>query len=192
MPRVRSLLNSLDRFSNRERREHQLSRLVCAALMVMAAGLASGSAGAASLGSADGAEPLDCRALAERPEVLRYFSYMVDQAEGNAEVAAFILSDGAGAVYFLPWPRTGEYRSASWQGSVPDNVIGIAHTHPNDREGMRACAHDRLEARRTGLPIFIVMEGRLSVAEPESGRHLILARGDQWREDAQHLISSTR
>jgi hypothetical protein len=177
MPHVRSLFISLV-FCNRSpvRRAGlalAASLLVC--WTVLAEAPARRSVADTKPATADWSE------LIARPEVAGFFSWMVDQSTGSLEVAAFILRDDDGTVSFLPWPRSGGFRTERWRGALPPNVIAVAHTHPNDPVGVTASAHDRLEAKRIGLPVFIVMRGRISVVDPETGRHTILARGGGWR-----------
>jgi hypothetical protein len=135
---------------------------------------------------------LDYAELVNRSEVLRFFSQMTDRAAGTFEEAAFILRMEDGSLLFAPWPRSRTFRGARWRGSIPANVIAIAHTHPFDFTGLSSSSHDVLEARRINLPIFIVMRGRISVADPKTGQHLVLLRGERWRSPFEEIWTDYR
>lgn len=84
-----------------------------------------------------------------------------DAAEA-IERAAFIIKKPSGGITLLPWPGRGTY-SASWKGPVPNGVIAVIHTHPSDRPV--PSAQDRAEAKRLGVPFYVVSRAGLCVAD---------------------------
>jgi len=107
--------------------------------------------------------------MLENREVTEHLAELVKSA-GNCrradEVAAFVVLD-EGHFRLVMWPRTNLARAKQWGGSIPVGTVAIAHTHPFDCP--RPSAQDRAEARRLGIPMFVVT--------PES-TSLIGANGD--------------
>jgi hypothetical protein len=75
------------------------------------------------------------------------------------ERAAFLVLRDDGAYDCVSWPSTNRIKSASWSGSIPERAVAIAHTHPR-REPMPS-AHDNAEAKRLGMPIYVVTPGEV-------------------------------
>lgn len=113
--------------------------------------------------------------LMSSEDVRTYFRRMIQYSSRELEVAAFLIREQDGTIKLLPWPNHGQYRGAKWTGPIPSGAVAIAHTHPNG--WFIASAHDIDQARRTGLPIFVLTRKGVSVADPESGKNLILKRG---------------
>lgn len=121
----------------------------------------------------EGAPTFDYAGMIERPEIRRFFADMVARSLRDLEVAVFIVQNEDGTIAFIPWPVSGEFRGARWEGPIPANVIAIAHTHPN--QWFRASPEDIEQARRTGLPIFVLSRRAISIADPSSQRNIVLA-----------------
>jgi hypothetical protein len=96
------------------------------------------------------------------------------------ERAAFVVVRDDGRFDCVLWPATNGFRSASWQGSRPEGVIAIAHTHP--RTLPDPSTRDAEEARRLALPIY-VLTPQQAVLVATDGRAIVLARGEGWWQE---------
>lgn len=86
--------------------------------------------------------------------------------EDDVEVAAFVVRrPGSGAVALVHWPNQRRFRTAQWRGAVPEGVIAVIHTHPH-RIPLPSPA-DAAEARKLGLPFYVVSRGALAVVHPD-------------------------
>lgn len=136
------------------------------------------SAFAAEPGRTDKYEPLIWTG-----EVLTEMAAMIDEAvrsQKEAEVAAFLVLDKSGRYELRRWKGTEHARKQSFTGVIPPRTIGVVHTHPN--EWSRPSPADLREARRIGLPIYVVTRWDIWVAEPD-GRALALVQNRDWRDD---------
>lgn len=105
-------------------------------------------------------------ALEASPDAQRCFAQLLElSGHGRRadERAAFLTWEGDGRVGCVIWPRTNQHQMAAFRGKWPENTAAIAHTHP--RTLPLPSAHDRDEARRIGIPIFVVTPGRIEIAE---------------------------
>jgi hypothetical protein len=82
------------------------------------------------------------------------------------ERAGFVVLDG-GHLRLEPWPANNRYHSAEWLGSVPAGTVAIAHTHPQAFPD--ASPHDRDEAQRLGVPIFVLTPQAVVMVDPRDG-----------------------
>jgi hypothetical protein len=82
----------------------------------------------------------------------------------DEERAAFLVRRDDGTVALHHWPKSG-FRSARWKGQLPAGVIGVMHTHPVRLP--RPSGQDIAEARRLGLPFYVVSRRQLCVADAE-------------------------
>jgi len=82
-------------------------------------------------------------------------------AADEIEQAGFVVRTESGAHELLRWPSSGFY-SAKWKGAIPDGTVAVIHTHPRQRPA--PSAQDRAEAKRLGLPFYVVSRGALCVA----------------------------
>jgi hypothetical protein len=96
-------------------------------------------------------------------------------SNANIERAAFVVRSPAGTFDLLRWPRSGFF-SARWTGPVPEGVVAIIHTHPLKRPA--PSQQDRAEAKRIGLPLYVVSRAGLCVADIEGG--VACARRIPW------------
>ncbi|MGZ5446347.1 MAG: Mov34/MPN/PAD-1 family protein [Thermoanaerobaculia bacterium] len=93
-------------------------------------------------------------------DVLSYCRSLVAKAaaERDATQGAFVIRNGDGLLYFVPWPPS---RSSllRWRGRVPPGTVAIVHTHPP----MRAVPSefDAATAQRLGLPVYILTPLRI-------------------------------
>jgi len=72
----------------------------------------------------------------------------------NDERAAFLLARDDGGYDCAMWPRSNGYHSAHWDGPIPERAVAIAHTHP--RHKPLPSVQDAAEAKRLGMPIYVV------------------------------------
>jgi hypothetical protein len=95
------------------------------------------------------------------------------------EAAAFLVATDAGLECVL-WPdERRRTRTQAFRGAIPAGTVAIAHTHPDRADLREPSGMDRLEARRTGLPIYVVTHWTVWVADPISGNPAQIAHG--WR-----------
>lgn len=92
------------------------------------------------------------------------------------ERAAFVvLRDGA--LKMVPW-QTGGYRHASFKGSIPEDCIAIAHTHPES--AMDPSRVDVAMARRLGLPVLVITPRALTVADTDGNPRRLIRQVGWW------------
>ena len=80
------------------------------------------------------------------------------------ERAAFLVARQDGTLDCVIWPKTNGYQSAHWDGVVPRNTFAIAHTHP--RALPSPSTHDFVEAKRLGMPVYVITSSGVNVALP--------------------------
>ena len=85
-------------------------------------------------------------------------------ADVHSERAAFLIHDADG-VAMIYWPRTMQRHAATFRGSVPPNALAIVHTHPPYL--WDPSAHDLAEARRLGLPIYVLTRNSVTRANSD-------------------------
>ena len=91
----------------------------------------------------------------------------------SIERAAFVIRERDGGLTMQRW-ASAAYRRASFRGSIPPGTIAIAHTHPLRSPG--PSEHDRVEARRLGLPVIVVTPGGNVAAFPDGTIRKLSAR----------------
>jgi hypothetical protein len=99
----------------------------------------------------------------------------------NGERAAFIRVSAGGDVRCQLWPLSLRRRSASFTGFVPPDTIAVVHTHPEDA-GPTPSSRDVEEARRIGIPIFVVTRMGVRRVDPD-GAVSVVTRGRAWFSD---------
>ena len=83
-------------------------------------------------------------------------------ATDRIEHAAFVVRTPGGTLDLVKWPRGG-FLSARWNGPIPKGAVAVIHTHPAKRPA--PSSGDRAEARRIGLPFYVVSRAGLCVAD---------------------------
>jgi hypothetical protein len=81
------------------------------------------------------------------------------------ERGAFLVWRGDDRYDCVVWPVTNTLQSARWRGAWPDNTAAVVHTHPQQLP--EPSAHDRDEARRLGLPIFVLTPRRWTLVRAD-------------------------
>ena len=109
------------------------------------------------------------RVLASNVETLAVDLFRQNRDPEHGELAGFVVESATGALALIQWPAPPKplLRAANWSGPLPENLIAVIHTHP--RELPRPSSQDAAEARRLGVPFYVISQGSLCVAAP-SGR----------------------
>ena len=89
------------------------------------------------------------------------------------ERAAFLVRDGH-HVTMTEWPFRRDYKLAHWRGSIPTGAFAIIHTHPSNVP--RPSLHDKAEAKRTGMPVFVATRARVCVVTPDGEIECVSAK----------------
>lgn len=120
-----------------------------------------------------------CGELCSREAIVLYGNLLASGQfgrRGNVERAAFVvLRDGA--LRMVPW-QSGGYRHASFKGSIPEDCIAIAHTHPEsaaDPSGV-----DIAVARRLGLRVLVITPRALTIAEADGSTRRVFRQVGWW------------
>ena len=102
---------------------------------------------------------------------------------GDMEVAAFITQNTDGTLSCVLWPHTASIRAAHYQGAIPAGTVALAHTHPQQLE--RPSSGDIAQAKRIGLPIYVISRWYLYVIDPSSGASIALITQKNWMRSPQ-------
>lgn len=105
------------------------------------------------------AYPLSEKTL-ERADVAEAFNHLIAKAgygRRDDECAAFLVWDN-GSFRLIEWPASHRFHAADFQGPIPEGTVAVVHTHPFVLPS--PSLHDRMEARRTGIPIFVLTPGK--------------------------------
>ena len=87
-------------------------------------------------------------------------------SDEDYEIAAFVVRDPGGALVLQMWPNR-KFRSATWSGPKPKDLLAVIHTHPIGRR--LPSRRDIAEAKRLGVPFYVVSRVSLCVAEVTDG-----------------------
>jgi hypothetical protein len=102
------------------------------------------------------------------PSVLRCFARLVSDGGYGfrpSERAAFLVLEADQSLACIYWPATHEFKEARWRGPMPQGVVALAHTHPLSSPD--ASTDDINEARRIGMPIFILTPNLIRVVHAD-------------------------
>jgi hypothetical protein len=105
-------------------------------------------------------------AIRQSPDAQQCFAKLLalsGHGRRNDERAAFLTWEGDGRIGCVVWPATNQHHSATFRGKWPQNTAAIAHTHPRSKP--EPSVQDLAEARRIGIPIFVVTPDRIAIAE---------------------------
>jgi len=89
----------------------------------------------------------------------------------NTERAAFLVVQADHSLECRDWPATHEFREARWVGPLPEGVVAVAHTHPLSFPD--PSDQDLSEARRLGIPIFVLTPKIVTVAHSDGHRETL-------------------
>lgn len=113
-------------------------------------------------------------------EVMQMFSEILAAGafgHRDNERAAFIIRRADGSLGCELWPATAAFKKETYHGGLPVGTVAVAHTHPAHNK--RASVHDRQEAARIGIPIYVLTLTSIYRAEPTLLEVPILT-GRQW------------
>jgi proteasome lid subunit RPN8/RPN11 len=96
------------------------------------------------------------------------------------EVAAFVVRRDDGSLNIVMWPHSANFRSERYEGAVPAGTVAIAHTHPPQAD-QRPSRGDIEQAKKIGMPIYVVTRWNLWVADAHGDVHELVARTDWSR-----------
>lgn len=123
---------------------------------------------------------------AEEAAMLPYFAEVMSAAGfglRSVEAAAFLIRDPAHDVVCMKWPASPRLREQNYRGPVPGPTIAIVHTHPQAMQ--RPSRNDIEEAKRVGLPFYVVSRDSIWVAMPDGSVRHVLADAGWWRRAAR-------
>jgi len=105
----------------------------------------------------------------ERQDIKACFEHLFAAAyfgKAPVERAAFLVLQDGGSLACQDWPPTFSFKSERWDGPIPDGTVAIAHTHP---ARLRQPSRDDIAAaEQLGIPVFVVTEGWIAMAAPDS------------------------
>ncbi len=92
--------------------------------------------------------------------VLTHFYYLwklsfFGREPNRVEAGSWIILTEQDEYEFLLWEITPEREKISWNGPMPSNTVGLAHTHPQATDP-RPSGPDRLNAARLKIPIYTI------------------------------------
>lgn len=128
--------------------------------------------------------------LLEDPRVLVLFEDLLRRAllgSQDLERAAFLTIEN-GRYACLLWPSSREFRRESFRGLIPAGTVAIVHTHPNRMP--KASRQDQETAKQTGLPLFTLTRGNITVVDPVSGLESWPVRGTYWHSSVSPADSA--
>ena len=82
------------------------------------------------------------------------------------EKSAWVIRDSDGDNELMHWPSTRKWRMEVWKGSIPDNVIAQAHTHPVKTDP-RPSAKDHIFSRSVNAPLYTVSRKGIWMVTPD-------------------------
>lgn len=100
----------------------------------------------------------------------------------HTEAAAFIVDHGAGLAGCMEWPVSGLRQRQTYRGPVPFHAIAVVHSHPG--AARLPSGQDILEARRSGMPFYVVTRDSIWRANPDGSTTRVLQRSRWWSEAA--------
>ena len=126
------------------------------------------------------------------PAVLACFAQLVREGEygfRNFDSAAFLVPHADQSFGCIEWPQTHEFKVARWRGPMPPGVVAVAHTHPLSSPD--PSPDNIYEARRIGMPIFILTPNLIRVVHAD-GRVETLVCRRMWVQAAETSRAITR
>jgi hypothetical protein len=140
-----------------------------------------------------GGQAADLKSIAVEKDALSLFADLLGKAaktgDPDGEMAAFLVREQDGRLRCLLWPRLGRRRSEAFTGLLPLGVIAVVHTHPGVMP--EPSRNDRTEAKRLGLPIYVLTRRTVFVADPDTGQSINLAGRTNWSRDTSRRACET-
>lgn len=139
------------------------------------------SAEVAESSSGPGAERLDTSdALPFFYELWRDSGFGKDP--NRTERAGWIIRNSKDDLEYMKWPTTAARSSETWEGTIPQHTIALAHTHPATKDP-KPSAGDRLLAKHIRVAIYTISEKGIWKVTPDG----IVAKeaGFDWYKSAK-------
>jgi len=127
------------------------------------------------------AQPSGQKDLVLRDDVLRMCADLLKRAgygSNNYEFAAFVIRDESGRYSSQPFPVQRQFRRAEARGATPAGAVAIIHTHPSNME--RPSRQDQLEAKRLGIPIYVLTRWAIQKVDPNTGNNVRVVHATDW------------
>lgn len=116
-----------------------------------------------------------------RDDILRMCVELFRRAgfgSNNYEFAAFVIRDESGRYSSQPFPPLRQFRQAEARGPTPEGAVAIIHTHPSGME--RPSRQDQLEAKRLGIPIYVLTRWAIQKVDPNTGNNVRVIQARDW------------
>lgn len=84
----------------------------------------------------------------------------------KTEKAAWITMNSKREFGFVDWPNRPQNRIQIWHDVLPDNIIAIAHTHPNHIDP-KPSTQDRLVAQQRNVPVYTLTRKTIWSVTPD-------------------------
>jgi hypothetical protein len=110
------------------------------------------------------------RAVLTRDDVAACTEHILSLAwygQVDWERAAFLRIAGNGRFTCDVWPAKLQFRSARWDGAIPDGTVALVHSHPRtlpDPSGV-----DVERAHQLGIPVIVVTPDSVVMVLPHDG-----------------------
>lgn len=92
--------------------------------------------------------------------------FFEDSPQLKREKAAWITKNTKGEFGFVDWPNTTQNSTQIWNAVLPDNIIAIAHTHPNHTDP-KPSTQDRLVAKQRNISVYTLTRKAIWSVTPE-------------------------
>jgi hypothetical protein len=98
-----------------------------------------------------------------------FFALWKDSGFGRTpwglERAAWIIRDSDGKQIFQKWRNSAERNKEIWKGPIPENAVGVVHTHPVQRDSKPSPA-DITMAKKLNIHVYTVSRKGLWMSTP--------------------------
>src|SRR5712692_5282866 len=146
--------------------QHRIARHLLIALAVLGAGsLSAGMVGDDRIFRSDAGRT--------------YFRDLLRQGHWglvSSERAAFIVQRADGSMGCVLWPASGLMDRETFHGRIPSGTKAIIHTHPI--AWPLPSEHDRVEAERLGIPIYVLTQRAIYRTDGQAA--IALVRDAMW------------
>lgn len=93
------------------------------------------------------------------------------------EKSAWIIRTSNGESELVEWPSTYRWKMEVWKGSIPENVIAQAHTHPVKTDP-RPSTKDRMFSQYVNTPLYTVSRKGIWMVRPDGTTNKVA--GSDW------------
>jgi len=85
------------------------------------------------------------------------------------ESAAWVVEEPKGQFICHYWRLTHQRSAITWNGVIPENTVGLIHTHPRDKDH-RPSGQDQDVAQHLKIPNYVVSEKGVWYADPQNNK----------------------